>query len=249
MHGNVAMDVRNHNAPTNGATLLINYASIMGATDIDVRGNTGGYVLRELGNNTESGDDGFPTDVHLINCLIADNDVSAELILASGSGPSRLNLENCTLTHDTIGASRVVAANDRLLFSDNIVDEGSQIDALAFSGNASNLSVEYNIAANVTGFPPGSKYEQGRPTYVDVAHGDYRQFYGVLGGLLTKSIGIDYAPAVARNAFDIRGQPRDQPIDAPFFGPRDVGAYEMQGVDITDRIFIATFGDSILFVY
>ena len=249
VHGNVAMDVRNGNAPTNGATLLINYASHLNATNIDVRGNTGGYVLRALGNNTESGDNGFPTSAQINNCLVADNDVSAELFLASGSGPSRLNLTNCTFTHDTIGASRVIAANDALIFNDNLIDEGSQTDALAFTGNAGKLTAKYNVATDVTGLSLNMFNMQGRATFVDVAHGDYRLFYGVLGGQLTKSVGIDYAPAIAGNDLDIRGQPRDQTLDSPFFGPRDVGAYEMQGVDVSDRIFIATFGDSLLFAY
>jgi len=246
VHGNVAMDVGNHNAPTNGAALLINYATVMGATNIDVRGNTGGYVLRELGNNTDSGDDGFPTAVALTNCLFADNDVDAELILASGSGPSRLRLENCTFAHDIIRASRVIAANDTLAFNDNIIDEGSQIDALAFSGNANNLTAKYNIAGDLTGLNVNNFNLQGRATFVDVAHGDYRLFYGLQGGELVKSLGIDYAPTVAGNDLDIRGQPRDQPISSPFYGVRDVGAYEMQGVG--DRLFIGTFGDSVLLV-
>jgi hypothetical protein len=218
----------------------------MGARNLDVRGNTGGYALRELGNTT------FPTnytDVHLINCLFADNTASAELILASGSGPSHLNLENCTFAHDTIGGSRVVAANDLLAFNDNLIDEGSQIDAVSFTGNASNLTAKYNIATDVTGLSLNMFNKEGRPTFIDVAHGDYRLFQGVLDGQLTTSLGIDYAPAVAGNDLDIRGQLRDQTVASPFYGPRDAGAYEMQGLDISDRIFIATFGDSILFVY
>jgi hypothetical protein len=249
VHGNVAMDVRNGNALTNGAALLINYASTLDALNLDVRDNTGGYALRELGNNSESGGNGVPTAVHLTNCLFADNIVSAELVLASGSGPSTLNLQNCTFAHDAIGASRVIAANDALAFNDNLIDEGSQIDALSFTGNASKLTAKYNIATDVTGLSLNTFNKQGQPTFIDAAHGDYRLFQGVLNGQLTTSLGIDYAPAVAGSDLDIRGQLRDQTVASPFYGPRDVGAYEMQGVDISDRIFIATFGDSILFVY
>lgn len=244
VQGNVAMDVRNGNAPTNGAALVANYGTSLSARNLDVRSNTGGYALRELGNTT------FPaayTDVHLVNCLFADNTLSAELILASGSGPSHLNLDNCTFAHDTIGASRVIAANDTLAFNHNIIDEGSQIDALAFTGNASNLTVQYNIAGDTTGFPAGLTNMQGRATFVDVAHGDYRLFFGVQGGQLVKSLGIDYAPPVNGDDRDIRDQPRDQPIYDPMYGDRDLGAYEMQGVG--DRIFVDTFGDNVLLVH
>jgi len=242
VHGNVAMDVRNSNAPTNGAALLINYGTQLSARNLDIRNNTGGYALRELGNTT------FPaeyTDVHLVNCLFADNTVSAELVLASGSGTSHLNLDNCTFAHDAIGARRVIAANDTLAFNRNIIDEGSQMDALAFSGNASSLTAQYNIAGDTTGFPAGLTNMQVRPTFVDVAHGDYRLFYGLQGGQLVKSLGIDYAPPLAGD--DIRGLPRDQTIYNPMYGNRDLGAYEMQGVG--DRIFIDTFGDSALLVH
>jgi hypothetical protein len=244
VHGNVAMDVRNGNAPTNGAALLINYGTLLSARNLDVRSNTGGYALRELGNTT------FPaayTNVHLVNCLFADNTASAELLLASGSGTSHLNLDNCTFAHDAIGASRVIAANDTLAFTDSIIDEGSQIDALAFSGNASNLTVQYNIAGDTTGFPAGLTNMSGRPTFVDVAHGDYRLFFGLQGGQLIKSLGIDYAPPVTGDDRDIRGLPRDQAIYNPMYGDRDLGAYEMQGV--SDRIFIDTFGDAALLVH
>lgn len=243
VHGNVARDVLNGNVPTNGAALLINYGTRLSARNLDVRNNTGGHALQELGNTT------FPesyTDVHLVNCLFADNDVSAELVLASGSGTSHLNLDNCTFAHDTIGASRVIAANDTLALNDSIIDEGSQIDALAFSGNASNETVQYNIAGDTTGFPAGLTNMQGRPTFVDVAHGDYRLFFGLQGGPLVKSLGIDYAPTIAGDDFDIRGLLRDQAIYTPMYGVRDIGAYEMQGV--SDRIFIDTFGDSVLLV-
>ena len=242
VHGNVAMDVRNSNAPTTGAALLINYGTRLSARNIDVRDNSGGYALRELGNTT------FPaayTDVHLVNCLFADNTVSEELLLASGSGTSHLNLDNCTFAHDSIGVGRVIAANDTLAFNRNIIDEGSQIDALAFSGNGSNLTAQYNIAGDTSGFPAGLTNMQGRPTFVDAAHGDYRLFYGLQGGQLIKSLGLDYAPPLSGD--DIRGLPRDQAIYSPMYGDRDLGAYEMQGIG--DRIFIDTFGDNALLVH
>jgi predicted outer membrane repeat protein len=241
VHGNVAMAVTNNNQPTNGAALLLQSGTFLTGTKLDVRDNHGGYALRELGNTIVPV---FYTDVALSNCLFADNAVSHELILAS-DGNSHLNLYNCTFAHDTIGASRVIAANDVLGLNDSIIDEGSQIDVIAFSGSGGNLTAQYNIAGDTTGFPAGLTNMQGRPTFVDVAHGDYRLFYGIQGGSLVKSLGIDYAPPA--NGVDIRGLPRDQAIYSPMYGVRDLGAYEMQGVG--DRIFVDTFGDSVLLVH
>jgi hypothetical protein len=129
--------------------------------------------------------------------------------------------------------------------NDSIIDEGSQIDAVVFSGNGSNLTAQYNIAGDTTGFPAGLTNMQVRPTFVDVVNGDYRLFYGIQGGSLVKSLGIDYAPTAG--GVDIRGLARDQAIYSPMYGVRDIGAYEMQGVG--DRIFIDTFGDSVLLVH
>ncbi len=241
VHGNYAMDVGNGNAPTNGAALLLQSGNILYATKLDVRDNHGGYALRELGNTIEPV---FYTTVALSNCLFAENSVSHELILSS-DGNAHLNLFNCTFAHDSIGASRVIAANDVLALNDSIIDEGTTA-ALVFSGSASNLSNQYNIAGNTTGLAPGPTNIQTTPTYVDPTHGDYRLFYGLQGGTLVRSAGIDYAPPLG--GIDIRELPRDQTISAtPLFGKRDIGAYEMQGV--ADRIFIDTFGDQVLLAH
>jgi hypothetical protein len=240
VHDNYAMNVQNGNAPTDGSAILMQSGDYFVGANLDVRGNHGGRALRLVGTDVDF------TGVRLSNCVFADNVLSQELILTS-DGYTHLELDNCTLAHDSIGASRVIAANDTLALTDSIIDEGSQIDALAFSGNASNLTVQYNVAGDTTGFPAGLTNMQGRPTFVDVAHGDYRLFYGIQGGQLVKSLGIDYAPPVTGDDRDIRGLPRDQAIYSPMYGDRDLGAYEMQGVG--DRIFIDTFGDNALLVH
>src|SRR5206468_6150163 len=107
------------NTPTNGAALLLQSGTILHSTDLDVRGNHGGYALHELGNTITPA---FYSDVQLSSCLFADNVVSQELILSSGGGTEHLNLRNCTFAHDTIGTSRVIAANDTLSLNDSIID-------------------------------------------------------------------------------------------------------------------------------
>jgi hypothetical protein len=241
VHGNYAMAVQSGNQPTNGAALLLQSGTIFGAAKLDVRDNHGGYALRALGNNINTT---FYTQVSLSNCLFADNVLTHELILVS-DGNAHTDLYNCTFAHDTIGTNRVMAIDDTLSLNDSIINEGP-IAALAFSGSDSSLRNLYNIADNITGMAASPYNIQGRPTFVDVAHGDYRLFYGFQGGQLVKSLGIDYAAAA--NGNDIRNMPRDQQVSTtPLFGTRDIGAYEMQGVG--DRIFVDTFGDNLLLVH
>ena len=233
---NIAENVKNGNAHTDGAAIFITSGRFEG-TGLKLRGNQGGYVLRAGGGASTA-------TAYLLTCLIADNSrVDHELILGS-NGPNTLALDNCTLTHNAIGAARVIAANDTLYLNDSIIDSGSP--ALVFSGNPSNLGDSYNLAGNASGLTTGTTNTQGSPAFVDPSHGDYRLFYGYRNGTLIKSPGIDYAPPVTGDDRDIRGMPRDQVITSPFFGDRDLGAYEMQGVG--DRIFIATFGDDVLLV-
>lgn len=235
VHGNVAMNVKNGNTPTDGAAVLIQSQTIFVGAGLDMRGNQGGYVLQAVGSGTGT----FPTEAALYTCVIADNDrVDHELILGS-NGYNHLDLENCTLSHNAIGAARVIAATDTLSLNNSIIDSG--LPALAFSGSESNLDNQFNIAGNTSGMAATPYNIQTSPTFVDAAHGDYRLFYGIRNGALVRSAGIDYAPPVTGDDRDIRGMPRDQAITNPLFGDRDLGAYEMQGIG--DRIFIATFGD------
>jgi hypothetical protein len=183
--------------------------------------------------------------VSLSNCIFADNDVTAQLILAS-SGTNHLNLSNCTLTHDLIGGPQVFSASDVFGLYDSIVNEGS-IPALAFSGSAANLGVQYDLADNTAGLPADPTILAGSPTFIDAAHGDYRLSVVRLGGTVIASLGVDFAPAAGGT--DIRGWARDQDLVGVDnrLGTRDLGAYEMQ--PIADRIFADAFGDAVARVY
>jgi hypothetical protein len=235
VHDNIAMNVKNGNTPTDGATLFSRSQSQLVATNVDLRGNHGGHVLRV------AGDTGLPSEGILYNCLIADNTVSQELLFSSG-GFTDLYVDNCTLTHNATGAASVIAANDTVYLNYDIID--STLPALVQSN--ANLSETYNLAGNTSGLASTTD-TQGAPTFVDAAHGDYRLFYGVQDGHIVRSAGIDYAPPITGDDRDGRGLPRDQSIAIPLFGDRDLGAYEMQGVG--DRIFIDTFGDNVLLVH
>ena len=241
VQSNVARAVLNGNQATDGAAILLQSGSYFPADRFAVRDNVGGYALRALGNTIEPA---FFTDVNLSNCLFAGNTVNHELLLTS-DGNAHTQVRNCTLAHDVIGGARVIAADDTMTLDYNIIDEGN-LPALAFSGSASSLENQYNIAGNTTGMVATPYNIQTTPTFVDAAHGDYRLFYGIRNGVRVRSAGLDYAPPVTGDDRDIRGMPRDQAITTPLYGERDLGAYEMQGIG--DRIFISTFGDDQLLV-
>jgi len=219
VHGNDTFDVLNKNTPTNGATMLLQSGTFFDADRLDVRDNRGGYALRVLGT-----DDGF-SDVSVSNGLFAHNEVAREMVLAS-DGHSHLKLDNCLFARNKIGANRVIAATDVLALNNSIIDQGA-IPALAFTGGASNLDNEFNIAGNIAGLIPTPTIIQGTPTYADAANGDFKLFVGMRAGVAVRSLGVDFAPAAGGG--DIRNWARDKQVTTtPLFGPRDLGPYELQ---------------------
>lgn len=241
MHGNIAENVAvTPPAATDGAVIDLEGIVFFNADRLDLRNNTGGYAVRMSGSQF--------VVAEFDNCLIADNTTSHELIASTGSGVN-LAISNCTLAHNALGGSRVITANNILSLNYNIIDQGSSLPALAFSGNASDLANLYNIAGNTGGMASSPYNIQTTPTFFDVNNGDYRLFFGYRGGALIKSAGVDYAPPFSGDpvdAHDLRKAPRDQTVTNPVFGHRDLGAYEMQG--IADRIFVGTFGDDLALV-
>jgi len=240
VHGNLARDAKQGNVETNGAALRL-FGSLYG-NNLDVRGNHGGYALHL---NGDLDNPLYPNKAELTNCLFAENILTHELMLAY-SGTSELHLTNCTLVNDSLGTNHVLSSNDVLLLDDSIIAEGPIVVSSPYGATG-----DYNLAENTSGL--GDTSFAGTPAFIDAANGDYRLFYGLRGGQLVSSPGIDHAPATTKtydpaSTLDIRGQPRDQQVSGPAAsGPRDLGAYEMQGV--TDRIFIDTFGDDLLLVY
>jgi predicted outer membrane repeat protein len=235
VHGNNALDVKNHNAPTNGATLRIWSGATFIADKLDVRANHGGYAMHVEGNPNLPAD---RTQAQLTNCLFAENVLTHELMLAY-NGTSQVSLMNCTLARDGLGAGEVLSTNDQFDVDDSIIAEGSiPVSLGGIEGN-------YDLVENFAGL--GGLIYPGTPDFIDAEHGDYRLFYGLRGGQFVRSPGIDYAPAVDGDDRDIRDLPRDQAIEDSYYGARDLGAYEMQGA--ADRIFIDTFGDDVLLVH
>lgn len=238
--GNQAIDINNNSQPTDGATIFEQDGSQLFADRLMLRGNSGGYVLRNTGGSN------IPVNVRLSNCLFADNQLTHELIFGdSGAG---LSMDNCTLANDGIGSVDVILNENAVTITNSIIDEASH-GTLHYLGDAGNRHVSYVMSNDITTLPADPSIIADDPLFIDMAHGDYRLKATKLGNTITASPAIDFAAPVAGDDRDIAGNPHDQDIGAIVdrFGVRDLGAYEMQ--PITDRIFADSFGDPISIVY
>lgn len=202
-------DAINENGqPTEGATIRVVDDGWLSANRIALRGNTGGYAIRASAPKI--------TAHTLSNCLLAENDVSRQLVSTSGS----MQIDSCTLVNNTILSSNTIHAGSDLTLANSIIDQPGNL-ALAYSGSASDLHVDYVLSSDVTTLPPVEGVAVGEPTFVDAAHGDYH--------LQLNSLGVDYAPAISGDDRDLDNFPRDQDLSpGNLWGVRDLGAYERQ---------------------
>jgi hypothetical protein len=182
--------------------------------------------------------DDDPAGLDLANCLVAGNHTSQELFRLNGESghtyPLRLALDNCTIVGNTIDDGYVFNVNEaEFSLRDSLVDQPG-IDTLDHVGDAADLDVEYVLSRETQTLPDDvSILTFGDARYVDAANGDYR--------LQDDSPALDYAPA--RGGTDLDRRPRTVEIGAHpnFFGPLDLGAYELQAHFACDP------GDDVLF--
>jgi hypothetical protein len=236
--GNEAADINNNNQPTDGATIFEQDGSQLFADRLMLRGNSGGYALRNTGGSN------IPLNVILSNCLFADNQLTHELIFGdSGAG---LSIDSCTLANDGIGSVDVIHNEYAVTIASSIIDEPGT-STLHYLGDPGNLHVSYVMSNDTSTLPNVPGVVQDNPFFVDVAHGDYRLQAKKVGNTIFASPAIDFAPA--EGGTDLGGRQRDKDIGAIVdeFGVRDLGAFEMQ--PISDRIFADGFGDAISLVY
>jgi hypothetical protein len=187
----------------------------------------------------------------LQTCLVADNQLTQQLLLASG-GPA-ITINDATIAHDVIDATHLmkIGSSVRLTMLDDIVDEAGTLtldQPGSLSGNA-NLSLSYVLTNDATTLPVTATIVQGDPLFADAATGNYHLSAYRQNGILTVSPAIDFALPVSGDDRDLDGLAFDQdvPSVADHFGVRDLGAYEMQ--PIVDRIFADGYGDKLTIVY
>lgn len=218
VNGNVATDDQGN--ATLGAAIRVGDASTFNGDRFSMQDNLGGYAIRTSGNGG---------DANVSNCLLTDNQVSRQL-LSSGSG--NLEVTNCTLANNAILSTDTIHAEGGLSLIDSIIDQPGNL-ALAYSGGAPALHVDYVLSSDTSTLPVANTIIMGAPTFIDGAHRDYR--------LQIASLGIDYAPPTAADDRDLDNFARD--VDLPtvpnVWGRRDLGAYERQ------RTYACTVGDTI----
>ena len=218
---------------TAGATILLQSTPYVVANQFAMCGNKGGKAIRMLTDQ-----DAGVVDIH--TCLLADNTVTEQLIEATPGGGVNdvMDLVNCTIAGNTIGADTVILAQfgdgGTFTLKDTIAAQPGR-STLAYTGPSGGLTVAYDLSNDTS--MAGTDLEFGAPTFVDAANGDYH--------LLPTSLGVDYAPA-GSTSVDLDGHTRvvDLPGEPNWFGPMDLGAYEIQAAcSVADTIFCNGFDD------
>jgi predicted outer membrane repeat protein len=211
---------RDDNAnPKPGSAIVVGKSSSFRADKLDLRGSTGAHLVYITGDDYAYQDDGL-----LRSCLLADNSVTDTLI---HDGANTLDVENCTIAGNVIGAGFVLDANT--LFNSLVFQPGKLIGTIS---NGSSY-----VLANTGAFTPnGTLKTTDDPRFVDPAHSNYH--------LLLASLAVDYAGGQGGGT-DLDGYPRDKDLAAhpDTFGPRDLGAYERQSAFGCDLALDVVFCD------
>lgn len=208
--------------PAAGATIRLLEGATLQASRFEMRANRGGYSIR--------GDDGFGTQ--LSTCLMANNEVTRQLIRTEDFGGSRI--VDCTIADNLIGSTDVLHIEGGLLLKGSIIHQPGHL-TIAYSGTPGLLNVQYVLASDITTLPSDPSIISGDPAFVDAASGNFH--------LTRDSLATDFAPPVVGDDRDLDNLPRDQDVACvpDLYGVRDLGAYERQagepGCNLPDAIF------------
>jgi hypothetical protein len=214
--GNKAQD--QNGQPTAGSMILLQSAAALYGDRFSARGNTGAHLLREVGDISD-----YDSYALLTNCLFTGNTLTQELATQTDGGAASLSLESCTIADNQIGAPYTFLAPAWLALSRTIIDQPgrSTVDPPITDP----AYVAYVLTNDRSTLPDIAYVDEGEPSFVDAAHGDYHLF--------PTSLGVDSAPIDANtNAPHADLDRRTRVVDLPFvannFGPMDLGAYEIQ---------------------
>jgi len=181
------------------------------------------------------GDNDLPdSGIFLRNCITGGNQIARELIRMAGDDGT-LSIDSSTLAPDIINSTHVIhfdnSVGNNLILTNSIIDEPG---TLTLSSPDIALTAQYLLSNDISTLPSEASIVLGEPEYVALPNGDYH--------LVRTSPGIDFAPAAGGLDFD--GRPRDMNLpDVPNqFGPRDLGAYEIQtNCSSSDTVFCDGF--------
>jgi hypothetical protein len=235
MNDNRAVDGANHPQP--GSVLLLGQNGTSSIDRVVLRNNSGAHAIHVIDQ-----------DSNISNCLVADNDLSAEtLIIDDEGGASGVNVTNCTIANNAHNSGSIIRTGLNVTLRYLILDQPAMSSA-STSGSPA-IFADDVLAADPTGLPVQANIVQGEPIFVNAAAGNYHLRAFVQAGVVTSSPGMDFGPPVSGDDRDLDGNPHDQDVPAvpDLFGVRDLGAYEAQ--PILDRIFVDAFGDPISLVF
>ena len=157
-------------------------------------------------------------------CVIADNTTTGLLLSVFNYAGHPQSMDGCTIAGNDIGADYVGGITT--LSDSIIVQPGKTFQA---------LDAQYVIADDITQLPSSPTVRKvSDPHFVDAANGDYH--------LQITSLAVDFAGG--KGGVDLDGRPRDIDLNsvANIFGPRDLGAYELQRpCGTSDTIFCDGF--------
>lgn len=209
---NVAVD--QNDVPTQGAIIHLHQGAlgVIGSELAGVRlgGNRGGRLIDALPNA-----DGLAVR----NALIVDNHLDVHLLRARQTDVSILD---STIAGNAVGTRDVLAINANLAFRRSILWQPRMTSLSRSGGTLSVSDIITSEAATLGGAPLAIEAD---PRFADPARGDYRP--------RAASPAVDYALATPENDRDIASRLRDVDIAIRpnAEGPRDVGAFELPGVD------------------
>jgi predicted outer membrane repeat protein len=235
---NAAVDPLNQ--PTQGATIEVSgeNAGAIELNRIVFKQNTGGSVIHV-------GDTQTTASLRILNSLFARNDVTATVI---DSDSNRTEIRQCTIVDNNIGADHVLrivesgasGVSSRSTISNSIIAQPGKL-SLDLRGAAEQTLVRHVLASEVATLRGDESVFIGDAQFVSPTVFDYRP-----GAF---SMAIDFAPTTLDGAIDNLGrdvQNLTRTVDlgnrADIYGPRDLGAYELQ-VAPADPIFRDGIGD------
>lgn len=208
MNGNVAEDT--FGSPTPGSTILMQTAGALTIYGLHLHGAEGASAIRT-----------FDVQNDFQNCLVTDNAFSADAFVFENDDDialSQTTMRGCTIAGNAIGGGAVISSGRNVGLYTSIVDQPGVASISLF--DSATATVSYVLAADLDGLPVQNDVVQGSPLYVDAASGDYH--------LQRTSPGVDFAPR--GGGTDLDRQPRDIDLGdiVNVFGPRDLGAFEIQ---------------------
>lgn len=197
---------------TAGATVLMQSQmfGVLLADRVQLRDNRGGQVLR-LTHDGVAGNNGIIAD-----CLFADNVLTGPLILADDGAD--VELDNCTLTNNTIGAAYVVEASDAFKLSGSVLWQPGKLSLQ--SGGVRDVSNVLTSERFSLDSGSVATVLVADPRFIDPAHGDYH--------LQAASPAVDFSSAGGASDLDRHLRGVELPQVPNRFGSGDLGAYERQ---------------------